>query len=124
MITKAPAKIKGPLFSTPEKLVFVDSDAKLSNEYAVVFKNDLEVRAYTISKDDLLRCTAKGKRAVPEGYTIVGLTSLGLRLKFSSARKKDKDLLTKDIKPGKLGQKGIRLALAAELAEGGIDVIR
>jgi DNA gyrase subunit A len=119
LIAKVPATVKGNIFPDPQPLYGVIPSSDEST-VTVVFKNEEEYRAITILAENLNSVTSKGKRLIPEGYELVGISKVGIDLTFTSSRKKSKRITLDEIKLGKLGQRGIRLAKVDEVKTCGV----
>jgi hypothetical protein len=80
-----------------------------SKKYLVVLELDGQLKALTLSGEDLCKVTSKGKRWLPEGSTLRHFGEGCFTLDWVSTRKKATKL-DLSVKLGKPGGKGIKVA--------------
>ena len=117
-IKKVAANYKGPLSVgySPVLLAKKDSDVA-TRKYLLVFTLEEALKAMVISGEDLTRVTSKGKAILPEGAQIVHFEEKPYTVHFKSGRKKPVTL-NLEIKPGKPGGRGIKIASLSEMQAG------
>jgi len=109
-LKKVAANFKGTISTSysPVTLAKKESDVS-SRKYLAVFSLDGQMKAVTISGEDLCRATSKGKRWIPEGATLIHFGENSYTVEWVSKRKKPLKL-DLSVKPGKPGAKGIKIA--------------
>ena len=115
-LRKIPANFKGPLgegFS--EVLLAKKENDLLGKKFLVVFTIDDQLKAMTVSGEDLAKVTSKGKRVVPEGNTILHFGEGSYTVPWVNSRKKKVELFPVTTKQGKPGGKGIKVANLSDI---------
>ena len=117
-LRKIPANFKGPLGEGFSEVLLAKKENDLAGKkFLVVFTIDDQLKAMTVSGEDLARVTSKGKRIVPEGNTILYFGEGSYTVPWVNTRKKKVELFPVTTKPGKPGGKGIKVASLADIQQ-------
>ena len=114
-IKKLPANYKGNLGLGYSVVLLAKKDSDVATrKYLLVFTLEETLKAMVISGEDLTRVTSKGKAILPEGAQIIHFGEENYVVNFVSSRKKPR-MLNLEVKPGKPGGKGIKIATLTEV---------
>jgi len=117
LLKKVPATFKGPIADSYTGVVLAKREAEVSlRKYLMVFKLEGQLKALTLSGEDLCKTTSKGKSALPEGAELVHFGEDGYTVEFKSKRKKPMQITLATAKAGRPGAKGNKVASLDELA--------
>ena len=117
LLKKVPATFKGPIADSYTGVVLAKREAEVSlRKYLMVFKLEGQLKALTLSGEDLCKTTSKGKSALPEGAELVHFGEDGYTVEFKSKRKKPMQITLANAKAGRPGAKGNKVANLDELA--------
>lgn len=115
-LRKIPANYKGPLGEGFSEVLLAKKENDLvGKKFLVVFTIDDQLKAMTVSGEDLTKVTSKGKRTIPEGNTILHFGEGSFTVPWTNPRKKKVELFPITTKPGKPGGKGIKVANLADV---------
>jgi DNA gyrase subunit A len=115
-LRKIPANFKGPLGEGFSEVLLAKKEKDLlSKKFLVVFTIDDQLKAMSVSGEDLTKVTSKGKRIVPEGNTILYFGEGSYTVPWSNPRKKKVELFPVTTKAGKPGGKGVKVANLSEI---------
>ena len=115
-LKKVPATYKGAIAAEYQSVVLAKREADVKErKYLTVFLLDDQLKAMVVEGADLCRATSKGKNVLPEGATLLHFGEGSYTVPWVSARKKKVELFPVDIKQGRPGGKGIKVANANEL---------
>jgi DNA gyrase subunit A len=110
-LRKIPATFKGPLGEGFSEVLLAKKEKDLiGKKFLAVFTFDDQLKAMTVSGEDLAKVTSKGKRVLPEGNTILYFGEGSYTVPWVNTRKKKVELFPVTTKPGKPGGKGIKVA--------------
>jgi DNA gyrase subunit A len=110
-LRKIPANFKGPLGENFSEVLLAKKEKDLiGKKFLAVFTFDDQLKAMTVSGEDLAKVTSKGKRVLPEGNTILYFGEGSYTVPWVNTRKKKVELFPVTTKPGKPGGKGIKVA--------------
>jgi hypothetical protein len=85
-------------------------------KYLAVFTLEGQLKAMMVNGADLCRTTSSGKRALPEGATLLHFGEGSYTVPWVSSRKKKVELFPVNVKAGKPGAKGIKIANLDEVS--------
>ena len=115
-LRKIPANFKGPLGENFSEVLLAKKEKDLlSKKFLVVFTIDDQLKAMSVSGEDLTKVTSKGKRIVPEGNTILYFGEGSYTVPWSNPRKKKVELFPVTTKAGKPGGKGVKVANLSDI---------
>ena len=116
-LKKLPANYKGPLGEgySPVMLAKKETEVK-ERKYILVFSLEDQLKAMTLTGEDLVKTTSKGKQALPEGATMVYFGEGTYIVPWASTRKRKLELSPSTLKRGKPGGKGIKVAAISEVS--------
>lgn len=110
-LKKVGATFKGPIASTYGPVALAKREAEVTmRKYLCVFKLDGQLKAMSLNGEDLCKATSKGKLWLPEGAEFVFLGEGGYSVPWASSRKKKLDLSLSNVKQGRPGGKGVKIA--------------
>jgi DNA gyrase subunit A len=117
-LRKLPSNYKGPLGEgyTPVVLAKKETEIKERN-YLLVFTLDDQLKAMTITGEDLTKVTSKGKQALPDGATMLYFGEGSYTVPWTSTRKKKVELFPVKTKVGKPGGKGTKVANLSDIKQ-------
>jgi DNA gyrase subunit A len=117
-LRKLPSNYKGPLGEgyTPVVLAKKETEVK-ERSYLMVFTLDDQLKAMTVSGEDLAKATSKGKQALPAGATMLYFGEGSYTVPWTSARRKKVELFPIKTKTGKPGGKGTKVANLADIKQ-------
>ena len=84
-------------------------------KYLVIFTLDNQLKAMTVSGEDICKVTSKGKRIVPENATLIHFGEGSYEVPWTSSRKKKVELTLASTKQGRPGAKGIKVASLTDI---------
>jgi DNA gyrase subunit A len=114
-LKKVPATFKGVISTAYSAVCLAKKESEVSlKKYLVVLELDGQLKALTLSGEDLCKVTSKGKRWLPEGSTLRHFGEGCFTLDWVSTRKKATKL-DLSVKLGKPGGKGIKVASIDEV---------
>lgn len=115
MLKKVPATFKGTISNAYSKVAIAKPEAEVSKRvYLAVFELEGQLKAMTLSGEDLCKTTSTGKQWLPEGAVLTYFGEGTFSVTWVSTRKKPSKLdLT--LKRGKPGGKGIKVANLSEV---------
>jgi DNA gyrase subunit A len=117
MFKKVAPTYKGPLYDGPTKILSRGVESEItSRTYLVVFQLGEQLKAMSLSGEDLCRTTSKGKSYLPADATLVYFGEDPYTVKFASKRKKDVVLTAATAKAARPGAKGSKVASLTDLA--------
>lgn len=110
-LRKVPATYKGAI-TTGYQPVMLAAKASVVGErsYLLVFTLEGDLRAMVVAGADLCRATSKGKRVLPEGATLLHVGEGEFTVAWASARKRNTQLSLTNVKQGRPGGKGTKIA--------------
>jgi len=116
-LRKIPANFKGPLGEGFSEVMLAKKEKDLlGKKFLAVFTIDDQLKAMSISGEDLAKVTSKGKRIVPEGNTILYFGEGSYTVPWTNPRKKKVELFPVTTKQGKPGGKGIKIATITDVS--------
>ena len=113
LVRKVASTFKGPLASSPVKILAMNKLSLASTAQLLVFKLDDAIYGTVMTWEALAKTTSKGKRFLPEGAEVIHVGG-GYTLK-KKGRKKDLELTTNTWPPKAVGSKGRKLAKIDEV---------
>jgi DNA gyrase subunit A len=117
LLKKVAATFKGPISADYKPVVLAKREADVSErKFLVVFKLDGQLKAFTLSGQDLCKANSKGKRWLPEDAEFVYFGEGSYTVPWSSTRKKKVELSLSSVKPGRPGSKGIKVGNLEDVA--------
>jgi len=117
MFKKVPPTFKGPLYEGPTEIISRGTESEItSRQYLVVFELGTQLKAMSLSGEDLCKTTTKGKSFLPADAKLVYMGEDSYSVSFSSKRKKPVVLTPKTVKAARPGAKGIKVCEVADLA--------
>jgi DNA gyrase subunit A len=115
-LKKIPANFKGALGETYSTVVLAKKESEVSERrYLAVFAFEDQLKAMMVSGEDLCRVTSKGKKALPEGSKLLHFGEGSYTVPWVSSRKKKVELFPVNVKQGRPGAKGIKVANLQEI---------
>lgn len=116
MLKKVAANFKGTISDQYSPVVLAKREAEVTErKYLAVFTLDDQLKAMMINGADLCRTTSKGKRALPDGATLLHFGEGSYTVPWVSTRKKKVELFPVNVKAGKPGAKGVKVADLSEV---------
>ena len=116
MLKKVGATYKGAISDGYQPVVLAKREAEvLERKYLAVFTLEGQLKAMMVDGADLCRTTSKGKMALPEGATLLHFGEGGYTVPWASSRKRKVELFPVNVKQGRPGGKGIKIATIDEL---------
>jgi len=105
---KLPSSHKGPIASGPVRvLAKAKTESIDESTVIIVFKLDGDVRANVLKWQDLTKCTAKGKRFLPEGAELIHIG--GTYELVRSGRRKNMTVALNSVQAKAVGGRGTKL---------------
>jgi DNA gyrase subunit A len=115
-LKKIPANFKGALGETYSTVVLAKKESEVSERrYLAVFAFEGQLKAMMVSGEDLCRVTSKGKKALPEGAKLLHFGEGSYTVPWVSSRKKKVELFPVNVKQGRPGAKGVKVANLQEI---------
>jgi DNA gyrase subunit A len=115
-LKKLPANYKGPLGEGYSPVVLAKKETEVKNRtYLLVFTLDDQLKAMTVSGEDLTKVTSKGKQALPPGATMLYFGEGSYVVPWVSTRKKKVELFPVSTKQGKPGGRGTKVAVLSDV---------
>ena len=110
-LRKVPSNFKGPISAeySPVALAKVES-VVAERSYLAVFILEGQLKAVVVSGEDLCRANSKGKRWLPEGAQFEYFGEGSYNVPWVSPRKKKVELRLADVRKGRPGAKGQKVA--------------
>lgn len=116
-LRKIPPTFKGPLGEGYSPVLLAKKETEVEERsYLAVFTLDSQLKAMTLSGEDLIKTTSKGKQVLPDGATLVFFGEGSYVIPWASSRKKKLELSPATTKQGKPGGKGIKIATTSEIS--------
>jgi len=117
-LRKLPSNYKGPLGEGYTSVVLAKKETEVKERnYLLVFTLDNQLKAMTVTGEDLTKVTSKGKQALPEGATMLYFGEGSYTVPWTSTRKKKVELFPVKTKAGKPGGKGTKVANLADIKQ-------
>jgi DNA gyrase/topoisomerase IV subunit A len=117
MLKKLPSNYKGPISSSFSPVVLAKREAEVTERtFLAVFKLGETLKAVSLSGADLCKVTSKGKAWLPEGAECVFFGEGSWPVPWTSKRKKALTLTAKEVKSGKPGAQGVKIAQLTEVS--------
>jgi DNA gyrase/topoisomerase IV subunit A len=108
---KLPSNFKGGVFDSAVPLVLAKKESDiLERTYLTVFTLEGQLKAVALSGADLVKTTSTGKRWLPEGAELVHFGEKAYTVPWVSNRKKKVELFPVNVRPGRPGAKGQKVA--------------
>jgi len=105
---KLPSSFKGPIADKPVSvLAKAKTESIGESTVIIVFKLDGDIRANVLKWQDLTKCTAKGKRFLPEGAELIHVG--GTYELARSGRRKNITVALNSVQPKAVGGRGTKL---------------
>jgi DNA gyrase/topoisomerase IV subunit A len=115
MLKKVASNFKGAISTGYSGVVLAKREPEVAaRKFLAVFELEGQLKAMTLSGEDLCRTTSKGKQWLPEGAVFRFLGEGSYTVNWVSSRKKPLSLDLK-VKAGKPGTKGIKVASLTEV---------
>lgn len=116
-LKKVAFNFKGTVSTAYSPVVLAKKEMEVSQrKYLLIFTLEDQLKAIAFEGVDLCRTTSAGKRYLPEGATLRYFGEGPYVVPFLSTRKKKVALSAADVKAGKPGAKGIKVANLSEVA--------
>jgi DNA gyrase subunit A len=116
-LKKVASNFKGPISDGYSPVVLAKREAEVKErKYLAVFTLEGQLKAMMVNGADLCRTTSSGKRALPEGATLLHFGEGSYTVPWVSSRKKKVELFPVNVKAGKPGAKGIKIANLDEVS--------
>ena len=113
---KTSSRHKGPITDQPVKVLYkTHTDSLPVTPVLIVWELDGSVYANAISGETLLKCTARGKRFMPEGATLIHLG--GNYTVERTGRKKNVELKPSEVKQRPVTGKGTKITTVADMVK-------
>jgi hypothetical protein len=117
ILRKISPTFKGPLGEGYSSVLLAKKETEVEGRsYLVVFTLDSQLKAMTLSGEDLIKTTSKGKQVLPDGATLVFFGEGSYVIPWASSRKKKLELSPATTKQGKPRGKGIKIAALSEIS--------
>jgi len=117
-LRKLPSNYKGPLGEGYTSVVLAKKETEVKERnYLLVFTLDDQLKAMTVTGEDLTKVTSKGKQALPAGATMLYFGEGSYTVPWTSTRKKKVELFPVKTKAGKPGGKGTKVANLADIKQ-------
>lgn len=115
-LKKLPSNYKGPISSAFSPVVLAKRESEVAERtFLAVFKVGELLKAVSFSGGDLCKVTSKGKTWLPEGAECVFFGEGSWPVPWTSKRKKAVTLTAKEVKKGKPGAQGVKVAQLSEV---------
>jgi len=116
-LKKLPANYKGPISSEYSEVILARKESEvIERKYLMVFTLDNQLKAMMIAGEDLAKTTSKGKKALPEGASLLHFGENSYTVPWVSSRKKKVELFPVSTKQGKPGGKGVKVANLSDIS--------
>ncbi len=111
ILKKVPANFKGPVSTGYSPVTLAKREAEVTlRKYLAVFKLDGQLKAVSLSGEDLCKTTSKGKPWLPKLAELVFFGEGNYTVPWASSRKKQVVLSLSSVKTGRPGSKGVKVA--------------
>lgn len=115
-LRKLPSNYRGPLGESYTSVVLAKRETEVKERsYLLVFTLGTQLKAMTITGEDLTKVTSKGKQTLPDGATMLYFGEGSYTVPWTSTRKKKVELFPVKTKAGKPGSKGTKVADLADI---------